>query len=176
MFYVILKLIFINLVDSNLVRMILSQKDEMYDILFILPDHLVDMIYQIKRFMEEDEARDWHLKCPRYILNPPKWIPVNINDNWKIGNIEFQKEQIGICLKCLVEPGFILDDHMNIPPLNKKIQAINQTLIKFTPNSPEHCSQIPDYSSKRLYKQLLKYKRWKTANQGRGRPRNFLVV
>jgi len=172
-------LIFINLVDSNLVRMILSQKDEMYDIFFILPDHLVDIIYLMKRFMEEDEARDWHLKCPRYIPDPPKWIPLNINDNWKIGNIEFQKKQIDICLKSLVEPGFIVDDHMNIPPLNKKIQAINQALIKFTPNSPEHwTSQLdrPTHSSRRLYKQLLKYKRWKTANQGRGRPRNFLVV
>lgn len=156
--------------------MILSQKDEMYDIFFLLPDHLVDYIYQMKKLMEEDEARDWHLKCPRYIPDPPKWIPVNINDNWKIGNIEFQKEQIGICLKSLFEPGFILDTQMNVPPLNKKIQAINQTLIKFKPDSPENWSQIPDYSSKRLYKQLLKFKRWKTANQGRGRPRNFLVV
>ena len=156
--------------------MILSQKDEMYDIFFLLPDHLVDMIYQMKKFMEEDEARDWHLKCPRYIPDPPRWIPVNINDNWKIGNIEFQKKQIEICLKSLVEPGFILDTQMKVPPLNKKIQAINQTLIKFKPDSPENWSQIPEYSSKRLYKQLLKFKRWKTANQGRGRPRNFLVV
>ena len=154
--------------------MILSQKDEMYDIFFLLPDHLVDYIYQMKKFMEEDEARDWHLKCPRYIPDPPKWIPVNINDNWKIGNIEFKKKQIEICLKSLVEPGFIVDEHMNIPSLNKKIQAINQALIKFQPDE----SQIvpPNYSSKRLYKQLLKYKRWKTANQGRGRPRNFLVI
>jgi hypothetical protein len=154
--------------------MILSQKDEMYDIFFLLPDHLVDVIYQMKKFMEEDEARDWHLKCPRYIPDPPKWIPVNINDNWKIGNIEFKKKQIEICLKSLVEPGFIVDEHMNVPSLNKKIQAINQILIKFQPDE----SQIvpPDYSSKRLYKQLLKYKRWKTANQGRGRPRNFLVI
>ena len=89
-------MIFINLVDSNLVRMILSQKDEVYDIFSILPYHLIDIIYLMKRFMEEDEARDWHLKCPRYIPDPPKWIPLNINDNWKIQNIEFQKKQIDI--------------------------------------------------------------------------------
>ena len=78
-----------------------KEKDEMYDIFFLLPDHLVDVIYQMKKFMEEDEARDWHLKCPRYIPDPPKWIPVNINDNWKIGNIEFKKKQI-VLLTCLV--------------------------------------------------------------------------
>lgn len=155
---------------------ILSQKDEMYDIFSILPYHLIDIIYLMKRFMEEDEARDWHLKCPRYIPDPPKWIPVNINDNWKIQNIDFLKKQIDICLKSLFEPGFILDKQMKVPPLNKKIQAINQALIRFAPDSVGHWYQIPDYSSKRLYKQLLKYKRWKTANQVRGRPRNFLVV
>ena len=152
---------------------ILSQKDEMYDIFSILPDHLVDMIYQQKKFMEWEIARDWHLKCPRYIPDPPKWIPVNINDNWKICDIQFRKKQIEICLKSLFEPGFILDKQMKVPLLNKKIQAINQALIQWDYGT----QQINhEYSSKRLYKQLLKFKRWKTANQGRGRPRNFLVV
>ena len=152
---------------------ILSQKDEMYDILSILPDHLVDMIYQQKKFMEWEIAREWHLKCPRYIPDPPKWIPVNINDNWKICDIQFRKKQIEICLKSLFEPGFILDKQMKVPPLNKNVQAINHALIQWDYGT----QQINiEYSSKRLYKQLLKFKRWKTANQGRGRPRNFLVV
>lgn len=152
---------------------ILSQKDEMYDIFSILPVHLVDMIYQQKKFMEWEIARDWHLQCPRYIPDPPKWIPVNINDNWKICDIQFRKKQIEICLKSLFEPGFILDKQMKVPPLNKKIQAINHALIQWDYGT----QQINhEYSSKRLYKQLLKFKRWKTANQGRGRPRNFLVI
>jgi hypothetical protein len=152
---------------------ILTLKKELYDIFQILPLDIIDIIYNLKLSSENEDAREWHQLCPRHIPNPPKWIPVNINDNHKIFKLKQEKKQLRILLKCLSESEFIHDEQVPYPelPLCKKIRTINNSLVYMTSGVAGE-----NYSTKKLLKQYNRYKRYQRMNNSHLRNPHHLVI
>mgnify|MGYP000011617854 FL=1 len=87
----------------------LSSKRKIFLWLYqVLPNiDIIKYIYQLKEVSELDYNQIYHGLCPKHVTTCGKWIPVNINNNYKIMTIENKMKINAILMKIIMKPGFI---------------------------------------------------------------------